>query len=213
MFLMNDVASLPKGRLSYLMEPIVTFKKVPIIYIKKKTYSLHKYSNLVKPFLIVCPDGYIIDVLGPYPATTSDADILGCEIQKENSELKDYFQPGDAFVLDRGFRDALPLLNECGFRTFVPRTLQQGETQLTTLDANKSRAVTICRWVVEVVNGRFKRDFKLFRQDYFNTASKHLMKDFEIAAALINRFHPLISDRSDAREILNIINEKMYINL
>lgn len=179
---------------------------------KKKTYSLHKYTNLVKPFMIVCTDGHIIDVLGPYPAITSDADIIKCEIQKPNSELKEFFRPGDGFILDRGFRDALPILNDCGYRTFVPGTLQAGETQMSTLAANKSRAVTICRWVVEVVNGRFKRDYKLLRQDYFNVSSKHLMKDFEVAAALMNRFHPPIRDRPDAVEILNIINEKMYVN-
>ncbi|VVC99565.1 unnamed protein product, partial [Leptidea sinapis] len=79
----------------------------------------------------------------PISATTSHADILKCELQKIDSELKDYFQPGDAFVLDRSFRDALPLLNDCGIRTFVPGNIQH--------------------------------------------ASKNLMKDFEVAAALINR--------------------------
>uniref|UniRef100_A0A2H1VNI0 SFRICE_040660 n=1 Tax=Spodoptera frugiperda TaxID=7108 RepID=A0A2H1VNI0_SPOFR len=31
---------------------------------QRKTYSLHKYTNLLKPFLIVCCDGYILDVTG-----------------------------------------------------------------------------------------------------------------------------------------------------
>ncbi|XP_045778261.1 uncharacterized protein LOC123876146 isoform X1 [Maniola jurtina] len=176
---------------------------------QKDTYSLHKYRNLVKPFLIVCTDGYIIDVLGPYPATMSDSDIMKEEF-KDGSTMREYFQPGDAFILDRGFRDALPLLNSCGYRTYVPASLQQGETQLSTIEANKSRAVTICRWVVEVVNGRFKRDFKLLRQDYFNVASSHLMQDVKVAAALINAFHPVITNRDDAGEILQIINENMY---
>lgn len=30
-----------------------------LYYFQKKTYSLHKYRNLVKPFLIVASDGYI----------------------------------------------------------------------------------------------------------------------------------------------------------
>lgn len=178
---------------------------------QKKTYSLHKYQNLVKPFLIVCSDGYIIDVLGPYPATTSDADIINKEFAS-GSYLREYFLPGDAFILDRGFRDALPLLNDCGYRTYVPGSLQAGESQLSTLEANKSRAVTICRWVVEAVNGRFKRDFKLLRQDFFNTASKHLMVDFEVAASLINTFHPPIANREDAEEILQKINQYMHVD-
>lgn len=179
---------------------------------QKNTYSLHKYRNLVKPFMLVCSDGYIIDVLGPYPATTSDAAIMLREFENENSYLCRHFQEGDAFVLDRGFRDALPLLNACGYKTHFPASLQRGETQLSTLAANKSRSVTISRWVVEAVNGRFKRDFKLFRQEYFNLASKHVMIDFKIAAALINRFHPPITNRNDAGEILNIINANMFEN-
>ncbi|XP_047543285.1 uncharacterized protein LOC125075621 [Vanessa atalanta] len=110
---------------------------------QKRTYSLHKYNNLVKPFMIVCADGHIVDVMGPYPATTSDAEIINHEFRDPNSILRQYFQAGDAFVLDRGFRDALPLLHECGYRTYVPPTLQEGEWQHSTLEANKSRAVTI----------------------------------------------------------------------
>ncbi|XP_028165256.1 uncharacterized protein LOC114356347 [Ostrinia furnacalis] len=173
---------------------------------QKKTYSMHKYRNLMKPFLMVCTDGHIIDVLGPYPATTSDADIMKNEFSNETKPLREYFNEGDAFVLDRGFRDSLPLLHQCGYRTYVPASLQEGETQLSTADANKSRAVTICRWVVEVVNGRFKRDFKLLRQNYFNVASRSFMKDFEVAASLLNMFHPPIVDRVDAGEIIEQIN-------
>ncbi|CAK1587675.1 unnamed protein product [Parnassius mnemosyne] len=123
---------------------------------QKKTYSLHKYRNLIKPFLFVCSDGYIIDILGPYHATTSDADIINNEFIYESSSLRQYFESGDVFILDRGFRDSLPLLERCGYQVHVPLSPADGESQLTTRDANKSRAVTMCRWVVEVVNGIFK---------------------------------------------------------
>lgn len=175
---------------------------------QKKTYSMHKYRNLLKPFLIVCTDGHIIDVLGPYSAKTSDAEIMKNEFGN-GRPLQEYFQRGDAFILDRGFRDSLPLLHQCGYRTYVPASLEEGQTQLSTSEANKSRAVTICRWVIEIVNGRFKRDFKLLRQNYFNTASKSFMKDFEVAAALLNKFHPPIVDRADAGEIIQEINRYM----
>lgn len=36
------------------------------------------------------------------------------------------------------------------------------------------------------VNGRFKRDFKLFRHIFFNLALPHLIEDYKIAAALMN---------------------------
>lgn len=71
------------GNIEGEIGPIVTFdgtycyveKSANYLY-QKKTYSLHKYRNLIKPFLMVRTDGYIIDVLGPYPATTSDSDIM-----------------------------------------------------------------------------------------------------------------------------------------
>ncbi|XP_063829743.1 uncharacterized protein LOC135080779 [Ostrinia nubilalis] len=179
---------------------------------QKKTYSLHKYRNLVKPFLIVCCDGYIVDVLGPFPATKSDADILKDEVRDPSQPLRQYFKEGDIFILDRGFRDCIPILENLHYSVHYPLSLESGEYQMNTENANESRKVTLCRWVVEVVNGRFKRDFKLLRQDYFNKASKHLMADFKVAAALINRFHPLLVDRDDAREIVSVIQEKIFTN-
>lgn len=177
---------------------------------QKKTYSLHKYRNLVKPFLIVCCDGHILDVLGPYPATKSDADIIKHEFSNESFPLREYFREGDIFLLDRGFRDSIPLLQNLNYSVHYPLSVEQGETQMSTINANESRKVTLCRWVVEVVNGRFKRDFKLLRQEYCNKYSKNLMHDFEVAAALINRFHPVLVDREDAREIVSVIQERIF---
>ncbi|CAH0731011.1 unnamed protein product, partial [Brenthis ino] len=62
----------------------------------------------------------------------------------------------------------------------------------------------MCRWVVEVVNGRLKRDFKLFRQEFFNKSAKHLMIDFRNGCALTNKLHPLIEDIPEAAEYLAI---------
>ena len=174
--------------------------------------SLHKYRNLMKPFLMVCSDGYIIDVLGPYPATTSDANIMLNEFRTEANPLRQYFQAGDVFILDRGFRDCVSLLEECGYSVHMPASLQAGETQLSTLAANKSRTVTICRWVIEAVNGIFKHSFKIFRHDFFNLASKHAIIDFKVAAALINKFHQRVRNREDASQILEIVNERLYMN-
>ncbi|KAI5651719.1 DDE superfamily endonuclease domain-containing protein [Phthorimaea operculella] len=168
---------------------------------QKQTYSLHKFRNLVKPFLLVCCNGYIIDVFGPYPAIESDSSIM-LRLFHDGSPLRSYFRPNDVFILDRGFRDAIPVLQQLGYKAYIPETKEPEEHQLSTLAANKSRCVTLCRWVVEVVNGRFKRDFKLFRQNYFNRASSHLMLDFRIAAALTNRFHVKIRDNIHAAAIL-----------
>ncbi|CAG4980978.1 unnamed protein product [Colias eurytheme] len=177
---------------------------------QKDTY-LHKYRNLLKPFLIVACDGYIVDCVGPYKATTSDADIMTSLFRNENSSLRSYLQADDIFILDRGFRDSISLLQDCNYRAYIPETLLEGEHQLTTLQANKSRCVTICRWVVEVVNGYFKRDFKLLRHEYFNKNVPHMMQDFSIAASLLNRFGVRLRNRDDAEEMLTILRERMLL--
>lgn len=69
----------------------------------------------------------------------------------------------------------------------------------------------MCRWVVDVINGRFKRDFKLLRQDYFNTTLRNLFPDFKIADALINSFREPVTDNVDAEMILNSINQRINI--
>lgn len=119
--------------------------------------------------------------------------------------------PNDVFILDRGFRDAIENLEPYGYEGHIPPTKDRGATQLTTTQANKSRLITICRWVIEVVNGRFKRDYKLLRQDYFNRALPHMFDDFRVCAALINSFHPVLTDNDRAPAIINTIQEKIHL--
>lgn len=113
------------------------------------------------------------------------------------------------FILDRGFRDVIDDLHACGYETHLPKTKNRNEDQLTTEQANKSRLVTICRWVIEVINGWFKRDFKLFRQDFFNRALPHMMKDFKIAAALLNACREPLRDSVHAETFITIINQQL----
>jgi hypothetical protein len=55
----------------------------PYIYIQKSTNNAfqrasdsgHKHRPLLKPFMIVSPDGHIIDALGPFLANVNDATI------------------------------------------------------------------------------------------------------------------------------------------
>lgn len=169
---------------------------------QKKTYSLHKYDNLVKHFMIVSCDGHIIDAVGPFPATQTDAEIMISLFENDNGPYRRLFKANDIFILDRGFRDAITTLESYNYRVYKPETLDEGETQLSYAKANKNRRVTLCRWVVEVVNGRFKRYFKLFRQRYFNQAVPHLMIDFKIAAALLNKYHPVLVDNPQCEQII-----------
>lgn len=54
---------------------------------QKQSYSLHKFRILLKPFLIICTDGYTVDVTGPHAATTSDATIMNTYIQNEINSM------------------------------------------------------------------------------------------------------------------------------
>lgn len=177
---------------------------------QRRSYSLHKYRNLLKPFLIVCSNGYIIDVTGPYAATTSDATIMSNILNDHDNTFHWFYLSNDVFILDRGFRDALPDFEACGYDAHMPPSKDRNSQQLSTEQANKSRLITIVRWVVEVVNGRFKRDFKFLRADNFNRAVPHMFEHFRIAAALINAFHLPIRDNAYANAIITIINERIH---
>ena len=62
-----------------------------------------------------------------YPATTSDSDIMKKEFSS-NSSSRDFLLQGDAFILDTGFHVSLSLSQQCGYRTYVPASLEEGET-------------------------------------------------------------------------------------
>lgn len=102
-------------------------------------------------------------------------------------------------------------MQDNGFEVRMSEILHPHETQLTTQQANKSRLVTISRCVVEIVNGRFKRDFRLLRNIYHNVSLPNMGDYFKIAAALINAYHVLIEDSQYADDFLNIIRERFNI--
>lgn len=195
----------------FVMLHIIFIQSSSNYLFQKQTYSLQKLDNLVKPFLIVCCDGYIIDCWGPYKATVNDATITSNDLRNKEGYLRTFFRNEDIFILDRGFRDVMSDLETYGFKAYMPESLLEGEHQLTTLQANRSRFVTMCRWVVEIVNGRIKRDYRLFRNVFSNRAAKHLMADLKIACALINKFHPPIEDPPHAAQYVTIAKRRLYM--
>ncbi|CAH2088308.1 unnamed protein product [Euphydryas editha] len=193
-----------------LIDFLVVVNRKDQAYFKKVLQTNQR--NLIKPFLLVAPDGHIVDVFGPYPASLSDSDIMKSPFENENSILRTHFRPNDIFILDRGFRDSIPLLKSLGYKVHKPENILPADSQLTTINANKTRYVTLCRWVVEVINGRFKNEFKLFKAEYFNLASTHLMDDFRICATLINTYHVKLRDRPDAKLILSRVVERFTVS-
>ncbi|PZC74846.1 hypothetical protein B5X24_HaOG207110 [Helicoverpa armigera] len=130
--------------------------------------------------------------------------------ESETNAFHYVFNQGDVFLCDRGFRDAVEEIEMRGYEAHIPVSVGRGEDQLTTLEANKNRQVTLCQWVIEIVNGRFKRDFKLFRQDFFNRALHHMMDDFRVAASLINAFHVIVQDSRHVHEFMRVMRERLH---
>ena len=111
---------------------------------QRRSYSLHKGRPLVKPMVIVSTTGYYVSVLGPYFADSknNDASILNHIIQSNTEEIKEWVKPNDVFVVDRGFRDSLSLLEDIGIQAEIPAFMKRGEKQMGTEEANASRLVT-----------------------------------------------------------------------
>lgn len=156
--------------------------------IQKKSYTDHKKRNYVRVMMCVTTDGTNVFALGPYPASSNDAKVLESMLEKSNAF--DNLVAGDVIILDRGFRDCEQLLRDRGFKVCIPDSIQrsQSKTQRLTSEANRTRLVTATRYGVETRNGHIKTIFKIFQKEWNPSDLPHLMADFRICAALINRY-------------------------
>ncbi|CAF0949606.1 unnamed protein product [Brachionus calyciflorus] len=67
-----------------------------------RCWSVQKTDSLIKPFIICCPDGWIIDCYGPFQASENDASILKY-VLKLDKDLENILIPKKtAIFLDRG---------------------------------------------------------------------------------------------------------------
>ena len=161
---------------------------------QRRSFSLHKHRPLVKPMMIVSTTGYIVSVLGPYLADNknNDANIL-THIMKNNIEqIRNWVHKDDVFVVDRGFRDSVELLEDLGIQTEMPAFLSKGEKQHNTMEANSSRFVTKIRWVVESANSRIKQ-WKYLDKTLPNSQIPFIEDDIKIVCALCNKYRPPLS--------------------
>ncbi|KAJ0169522.1 hypothetical protein K1T71_014707 [Dendrolimus kikuchii] len=103
----------------------------------------------------------------------------------------------------RGLRDSIEEVESCGYRTYMPASKDETEYQVTVLQANESRKVSMCRWVVETINGRLKNQFRQLRAQYFNLATPHLLVEIKIAGALLNAFGVPLTDHYLVSKIID----------
>lgn len=163
---------------------------------QRKTYSVQKKGNLVKPMVVAGPDGHIFDIFGVFPAKYNDATILQ-KVIDQNADLNNKLKSGDVFLVDRGFRDVIPKLEEMNYKVYMPHFISANTNQLTTEQANQTRITTITRQVVERCNNRLE-SFALLKKTYVNKSLQDLNSHIRVVAAIINHFYPpLETDKED----------------
>jgi len=71
------------------------------------------------------------------------------EVDDTASGMQTLYQAGDIFLDDRGYRNVVSYLTDCGYVCRKPPCLKSEERQLGTADANEARLViTIQKWVI-----------------------------------------------------------------
>lgn len=71
----------------------------------------------------------------------NEAKILIAEFERDNNLMEQWLQRGDIFILDQGYRDAIPHLDQIGIIHRMPPALKSGDRQLSTLEVNESRLI------------------------------------------------------------------------
>ncbi|KAL3279883.1 hypothetical protein HHI36_017389 [Cryptolaemus montrouzieri] len=133
-----------------------------------QSYSVYKDRHLVKSALLVTTNDFILDVQGPYFADgrNNDAAILRNELNQNINDVRNWFREGDIFIVDRGYRDVLPYLDELNLISKMLASLAANQRQLTTEQANQVRLITIQRRIVELRNGHIKIGFQVTGWNY-----------------------------------------------
>lgn len=181
----------------------------------RQSYCLHKSRHLIKPALMVAPDGYILDIHGPYfsDARNNDAAMLQDNLENDGNALREWLGEEAIVIADRGYRDVVPLLQRLGFDARIPPIIRQGDNQLQTEDANESRLITKTRWVIEARNGHIKSVFKFFKNIISHHHATHLREFYLIAGAILNRYREqIVMDGATAEVARNMLERARTVN-
>ncbi|EZA52958.1 hypothetical protein X777_07635 [Ooceraea biroi] len=149
------LCKLRQGLSNEFFKVIFHYPRRQIVSLTIQSYCRHKGRHLVKPALIVAPDGYILTIQGPYfsDSKNNDAQMLRNEYARDGDARRAWFQDGDILVVDRGYRDVKPILEALRIHVKMPSILEPGQRQFFTEQANESRLVTKTRWIIEARKG------------------------------------------------------------
>lgn len=179
-------------------------------FYQRKSFSGQKKMHLCKPFTICTTNGYIIDFAGPFYGTQNDASILKLVLQNSTG-LQTLLSPNDIFIVDRGFRDSVDLLQSKGYTVLMP-ALKGNRPQLTTEEANESRRVTKLRWVVEAVHGAIAQKYRLLHNSLDNKFIPKLKVLCKIVGFLQNKYGQRFNSHGDNNdEVLEYMESRMSV--
>ncbi|XP_040073250.3 uncharacterized protein LOC115319271 [Ixodes scapularis] len=126
----------------------VRTQKPSSLLAQRQTFSLYKHYNTYKAVVGSTPKGYISYVSELRGGSTSDRVIV------EESGLMEQLEPGDAIMVDKGFKfNDLPL----GVQVHIPSFRKPNEPQMSENDVAHTRHVASARVVIERVIGRVKQ--------------------------------------------------------
>lgn len=211
---------------------VIVYNDCTYLYIEKsacfkalrQSFCVHKNRHLLKPSMLVAPDGYILDIQGPYfsNAINNDARILLKEFQSNVNGMQTWFQRTDIFIVDRGHRDAIPILQRIGIDVKIPPLLHPNQSQFSTEEANKARIITKTRWIVEARNSHLKNIFKFFGNTICTSHIPNLSDFLRIAGAIINKYYGVITmqdadidlaeEMLDRAEEVNVIQARVEVH-
>ncbi|XP_062608957.1 uncharacterized protein LOC134270728 [Saccostrea cucullata] len=176
---------------------------------QRMSFSMHNHRPLVKPMVIVGTDGYILSVLGPYfsDGHNNDAAITQHAITNNVENMASWFRKDDVFLVDRGFKDAVKFLEDSGYMVKMSICLPKGSKQLSTKDANLTRLVTKCRWVVERTNARIKH-FRFFDKIVPNSMIPSIGDLVKIICGLLNKYKGALLHHPEDDEVAKKMLER-----
>lgn len=143
--------------------------------------------------MFVAFDGDILNILGSIfsNAENKDANILISEFQWDFEDIRNWFQNGDIFIIDRRYRDSIPILQGLSINIQMADLIQRGQSQLITEEANASKIVTKTRWLVETLNGHLKQYIQDFQKIYIVFSHLPNVREFLlICAVILNKYYP-----------------------
>ncbi|CAF1143835.1 unnamed protein product [Adineta ricciae] len=93
---------------------------------QRRSFSMHKRRNLIKPTITTATDGYILSVQGPYFADgrNNDASIANNIFIHNEEDVLNWLNKDDVIAVDRGFRDAVKSIYGFGFNVQLPDFLK-----------------------------------------------------------------------------------------